>query len=555
MHFSKKEAEEIFYKLINKPESEIFELKEAKNDFNFDKLGKYFSALSNEANLKEEKNAWLLLGIKDSGEIVGTNFKLGRKNVNELKLNIADKVNNRLTFVEVYALCIDDKRVLMFQIPAASYGTPTCFDGHYYGRDGASLVSLNMIEFERIRNFVPDWSAEVIQDASMEDLDPEAIQLARNNYKIKYPEKSNDVDSWDDSTFLNKAKITKKGKITRTAILLLGKEEAECFLSPDEAKIRWVLKTTKNQEKDHEIFSIPFLLAITKVNNKIRNLTYRYMKENIFPEEVLKYEPFIIREALNNCIAHQDYARGGRINVIEIEDEEIIFTNYGYFIPGSVEKVVIDDAPEEHYRNRFLVTAMFNLNMVDTAGSGIKKMFTLQRKRFFPMPEYELSEEKVKVTITGKVLDLDFALVLANNPELSLEEIIMLDKVQKRKTLSDKEAKHLRKLNLIEGRKPNYLISSKVALKTKDSLIKAQHIRQRGFNDDYYRRVIIKYLEKYDSASKQDIDTLLLPMLPAIYDDSQKRNKVNNLLGSLRDAGIIKNTGTTRNPKYILLKK
>ena len=553
MYFLKEEAEKIFSKLIKSPENEIFELKEAKIDFNFEKLGKYFSALSNEANLREENFAWLILGVKDNGEIVGTNFKLGSKNLNELKLKIADKVNNRLTFIEIYSLCIENKRILMFQIPAAIYSIPTFFDGQSYGRDGSSLVPLNMREFERIRNFVPDWSAEVISDASIEDLDSEAIRLARINYKTKFPGKSNDVDSWDNTTFLNKVKITKKGKITRTAILLLGKEESECFLSPNEAKIRWILKTVKNQDKDYEIFSIPFLLAITKVNNKIRNLTYRYMKaESIFPEEVLKYEPFIIREALNNCIAHQDYAKGGRINVIEIEDEELIFTNYGHFIPGSVERVIIDDAPEEHYRNRFLATAMFNLNMVDTAGSGIKKMFTLQRERFFPMPEYELGEEKVKVTITGKVLDLDFAIVLANNPELNLEEIVMLDKVQKRKTLSDKEIKHLRKLGLIEGRKPNYLISSKVALQTKDPILKAQHIQQRGFNDDYYRKMIIRYLDKFDSASRKDIDSLLLTKLPDIYNMNQKKIKINNLLGSLRNSGIIKNIGTTRNPKYIL---
>ena len=85
-------------------------------------------------------------------------------------------------------------------------------------------------------------------------------------------------------------------------------------------------------------------------------------------------------------------------------EDQLVFTNQGTFIPGSVEKVVIEDAPEEFYRNRFLATAMFNLKMVDTAGGGIKKMFHFQRVRFFPLPEYDLSNEKVKVTILGKIL-------------------------------------------------------------------------------------------------------------------------------------------------------
>ena len=54
-------------------------------------------------------------------------------------------------------------------------------------------------------------------------------------------------------TFLNNAKITIRGKITRTAILLLGKEESEHFINPSEAKIRWVLKDKYGNEKDYVI--------------------------------------------------------------------------------------------------------------------------------------------------------------------------------------------------------------------------------------------------------------------------------------------------------------
>src|SRR5690606_29739544 len=212
---------------------------------------------------------------------------------------------------------------------------------------------------------------------------------------------------------------------------------------------------------------------------KIRNLKYRYIKDGtLFPEEVNQYEPYAIREALNNCIAHQDYTKHGRINVVEMDDQ-LIFTNLGTFIPGSVEKVVMEDAPEEHYRNRFLATAMFNLKMVDTAGGGIKKIFNFQRERFFPMPDYDFSDGKVKVTITGKILDIEYARLLAKNKDLTLEEIIMLDKVQKKKPLTEVEEKHLKRKKLIEGRKPNYYIGLKVASKTGQ---KATYSKNRAFD-------------------------------------------------------------------------
>jgi len=174
-------------------------------------------------------------------------------------------------------------------------------------------------------------------------LDAKAIAVARKNFKSKFLVKAAEVDDWDDITFLNKAKITIKGKITRTTILLLGKEESEHFINPAEAKIRWLLKDTKGNDKDYAIESCPLLLAVDKIYSRIRNLKYRYLKDGtLFPDEIDQYEPYTIREALNNCIAHQDYTKGGRINVIETDDQ-LIFTNLGSFIPGSVERVVKDD--------------------------------------------------------------------------------------------------------------------------------------------------------------------------------------------------------------------
>ncbi|MDV0446058.1 hypothetical protein MmiAt1_16680 [Methanimicrococcus sp. At1] len=557
MVFSEGELIEILTVLRTHPsENEVFEFKEAKNNYDFRKLCKYFSALSNEANLKHQEYAWLIFGIKDSDHsIVGSVYRSDCSALDSLKQEIANRMNNRLTFIEIYELSVENKRVILFQIPSAICGIPTSYEGHYYGRDGESLGALNPSEYERIRNEISqDWSACLVPSATLGDLDPLAIEQARQNYKTKFPDKTGEVDEWDDITFLNKAKITVQGKITNTALLLLGKEESEHFLSPADAKIRWILKSSNNFEKDYTIFSIPFLLAIDKVHNKIRNITYRYLRDNtLFPEEVLQYEPFVIREALNNCIAHQDYLKGSRINVVEIEDEALVFTNKGYFIPGSVEKVISMDAPEEHYRNRFLANAMFNLKMVDTAGGGIKKMFNLQRQRFFPMPEYDLNNETVKVIIVGKVLDFQFATALIHNPDLSLEDIVMLDKVQKKKVLSDAEISHLKRLKLIEGRKPNFVISLNALLKTKDSGLKASTLRKKGLDDDHYKGLIVKYLNDYGSASRKDIDELLLPKLGTKYEGASKTNKVGNLLGALRDSGIIQNAGTKNKPKYVLV--
>lgn len=531
-------------------ENEIVEFKEAKTQYDKDKLGQYFSALSNEANLKNVENAWLVLGVKNDRTIVGT--IINENQLNEYKNELAQHTSPRLSFDKTERIEKNGKTVILCKIPAAPQGQPVSWKGHYYGRNGESLGALSDREFDiiRVQNKSFDWSAQIIPTATLADLSKESIDFARKQYIEKNKKNEQDILQWDDATFLNKAKVTIQGKITRAAILLLGKPESDHFISPAQAKISWILRDKDNIEKDYAHFGCPFILAVNEVKEKIRNLKYRYIKDDtLFPDEVDQFDPYIIRESLNNCIAHQDYTLNGKINVVEREDAMLTFSNAGSFIPESVEHVIKSDAPESRYRNPFLANAMLNLNMIDTTGSGIKRMFVIQRKKFFPLPDYDLSKNKVQVTIIGRVLDMKYAIKLAQMPDLSLDEIILLDKIAKQKKLSDEEAKSLKAKHLIEGRKPNFFISSTVANATDE---KEKYIRMRGFKDDHYKKMILDYIDEYGSASKANIDQLLLDILPAVLDDAQKQNKVRNLIYALsKKEEVIKNQGTIRYPRWV----
>lgn len=259
--------------LIKRFEYEIVEFKEAKKDFHFDDIGKYFSALSNEANLKEKQYGWLIFGVSDKSEIVGTEYRKSGRTLDSLKKEIADHVSERMTFIEIYEFNIvikeEEKRVLMFQIPAAVSSIPTAWKGHYYGRDGSSLTSLNLQEIEYIRGQGAfDWSKQIIESASIDDLDKKAIALAKENFKKKNSDKGyllEDIDKLDDISFLNKIKITIDGKITRAALLLLGKSESDHFFETFIPQITWTLYSSNGEVKDYEHFKIPFLTAVDKV--------------------------------------------------------------------------------------------------------------------------------------------------------------------------------------------------------------------------------------------------------------------------------------------------
>ncbi|NTU43295.1 MAG: transcriptional regulator [Nitrospirales bacterium] len=552
---TQEELKNIFDGLRNLPsETEWVEFKEAKTNFSFKELGQYFSALCNEANLKGRHYGWLIFGISDKErKVVGTRFRPNRAALDSLKAELADKTTNRITFVEIHELILTEGRVIFFQIPAAPKGIPVAWEGHYYGRDGESIGPLNLQEIEQIRSqgSQHDWSAQVCIGATIDDLDPIAIAKARQNYKQKFPDKALEVDSWDDQTFLNKAKLTIQGKITRAAILLVGRDESEHFLTPSVAKITWVLKDEHNIEKDYEHFGPPFLLNVEEVFAKIRNLKYRYLlASSLFPTEVTKYEPWVIREVLHNCIAHQDYELRGRINVVENPDD-LIFTNLGRFIPESVERVIEQDAPPERYRNPFLSNAMVSLKMIDTLGGGIKKMFLMQRQRFFPMPDYDLSEpNKVKVRITGKVIDEKYTRLLINKTDLDLKTVMLLDRVQKKVRLSPDECKLLKSQKLVEGRFPNLFVTAQIAAVTGE---KSTYIKHRAFDKKYYKELVVEFIKKFGSASRQDIDRLLMSKLPDILDEKQKLKKINNLLNEMsRKDGTIRNSGNRRTSMWLL---
>jgi len=537
-------------------ETEWLEFKEAKNNYDFNKMGKYFSALSNEANLKDQRCGWLIFGIKDKNrEIIGSKYRINKKDIDSLKEEIAQKTNNRVTFNEIYELDLPEGRVIMFQIPTASPGMPTSWEGHFYGRESDSINALSLHEIEQIRNQVHhyDWSAQICDSATIKDLSEAAIEKARNEYKKKFPNLAMEVDHWNDITFLNKAKIIKQDKITHAAVVLLGKEESEHFLIPSVARVSWILQDENSRDKDYEHFGPPFILNTDAIASKIRNLKYRYLPDNtLFPIEMTQYESWVIRESLHNCIAHQDFKKQSKITIIEKPDE-LIFSNAGSFLPGSVEAVIEHDSPPKFYRNQFLANAMFHLNMIDTIGGGIKKMFRLQQNRYFPLPTYKLDKaDEVTVRIIGKVIDENYTRLLMQYTDLDLKTVILLDKVQKKFYLTKDEFKILKKQNLIEGRYPKIFITARIASFTGD---KTRYIKNRAYDDAFYKQMIIAYIEKYGSANRTDIDELLLNKLSDALDETQKKKKIANLLSQMSQKDhTIKNKGTKKYPEWSLIK-
>ena len=323
-----------------------------------------------------------------------------------------------------------------------------------------SLWKQNKIEqIKATANY--DWSRQVIDEATIDNLDPDAIKKAREQFKIKNQGKpiANEIDSISDIDFLNKIKVTLNNKITYAAMLLLGKNDDDYLMNGYTPRLTWKLYDEKNVI-DYEHFGIPFILNVEKVKDKIRNLRYRYMINNnsLFPIEVDQYDNYILRELINNCVVHQNYYLKGIINVMEFKDK-LIISNEGNFIPEKVENVLQDGYSAPYYRNPFLANAMVNLNMIDTVESGIKRIYNIQKEKYFPLPDYDLTEKnRVKVTLYGKIIDENYSKLLFEKANLNIDQVILLDKVQKKYPITKAQSDYLRKDKLIEGRYPNIYI-------------------------------------------------------------------------------------------------
>jgi ATP-dependent DNA helicase RecG len=543
----------LLQELIATWENEVVEFKQAGDGFSTDDIGKYFSALANEANLRGAERAWLVFGVHNKTRaVVGTTYRPEHERLQSLKQQIAENTTPRITFREIHELQHAGGRVLLFEVPAAPRGMPISWKGHYHARAGESLVPLGLDKQDEMRGqtLAQDWTAQVVPGATLAALDKAAVRKARESFAQKHANRfaADEVAGWPLATFLDRARLTIDGQVTRAALLLLGKPESAWHLLPNPAQLTWKLE---GPERAYEHFGPPFLLNTTLLYQRIRNIQLRLLpQDELLPVEVAKYDQKIVLEALHNCIAHQDYARNGRVVVTE-QPARLAFENEGGFYEGQPLDYLEGHKIPRRYRNPFLAQAMAELNMIDTMGWGIHDMHARQARRYFPMPDYDLSDPAaVKLSIYGGVVDPAYSRLLIQKTDLPLADVLALDRVQKKLPIPDEAAAGLRRAGLIEGRKPRYHVSARVAAATD---LKADYIRTRAQDDEFYAKLLTDYLQRYGSATRAEINKLLLPKLSEVLSAEQRDNKVANLLTQLRRTGRIHNGGTRARPVWRLV--
>jgi len=426
--------------------------------------------------------------------------------------------------------------VWLVHVPRHAPRQPVQAHDKAWQRDGDSLVELRP---DRLRGILTeliagqDWSAALVPGATLGDLDPAAIAKAREKFAAKHQQErwAADMANWSDAEFLNKAKITLHGAITRTALLLLGKPESVGLLPNATAEITWKVP----EERIAKHFSPPFLLTTTEVGQHIRNPNIKlFPATELLAIELPRYDNKVVLEGLHNCIAHQDYEQAGRIVVLENQGR-LCLSNLGGFVDGKPEDYFLGTRTPSVYRNPWLAVAMHNSGMIDKGGYGIGDMVRSQRKRYLPLPDFEGSSRSETVfNIYGQQIDENYSRSLMEHTELPLEQVVWLDRVQKKLKIADTQAAVLRKAGLVEGRKPNLFVSAVVAQITKTE---NQYVLNKGFGDDHYKALMIKRLQ-LGQATGDELRQLIIGQLPAVLSASEKETKIKNLRTALRLRGF-----------------
>ncbi|MEW9606276.1 RNA-binding domain-containing protein [Bacteroides sp. L008] len=523
------------------------EMKNLKNSFVGDEKNDVISYISAIANME---GGHLVIGVQDKTmKIVGTDlskFNLNTQSAVWKLLEHCTNLSSEGLNIDEYITEDENKIVWIIHIPKHLPRRPVYAHKKAWQRVEDSLVEMTQerlaVILEEPVFEAKDWSAEIVPNATMADLDELAVAKARIMFKKVHSSNisAEEIDTWTVEDFLSNSGIMIDRKLTRTAIILLGKPASVFKLRPAVVEVTWTLRDEHQNVVDYEHFTVPFILTVDKILSKIHNLTMRELPGGtLFPETMKQYDDYTIREALHNAIAHQDYTLQQRINFVE-NPSWLYYANGGSFIPGTLQKALETKGPQRHFRNECLCRAMVNFNMIDTVSRGIKKMFNEQRRRHFPMPDYEIDvlNKEVGVTIYGNTINEKYTQLLKENDTLTLEDCILLDAVQKGHSISEENVIALITKGLLEGNTSEYSISLDIAKKTKQL---PDYTRNRGLEKAKLQQMILQYLQNAGSsgAKRDAIFDYLKDVLPKTKTQEQQERMVGNILTEMKEAETV----------------
>lgn len=474
----------------------------------------YVTALCN------EKGGSLVIGMEDKypHKVVGT--RQNENSTGELEANIYRDTGIRPKIYELYEDEAEKKgRVLVIDVPSRPAGTVFKFEDVPLMRVGEELKPMSdEVYLSIIQENEPDFSQQICRDATLDELDPDALSVL----KEKYAKKQNNPIflTLSNRQILSDLQLITDEGVTNAAVILLGKEDFIKRVYP-QASVMLEYRHSESQITfDNRIsYSQPFFIMIDRLWHDIdlRNGKFQ-IKEGPYIFDVPYFNEEVIRESINNAITHRDYTRHSE-TVIKQYPQKLIVTNAGGFPHGvTIDNILtVPSTP----RNRLLADVLSKTGIVERSGQGVDKIFYRTLSEGKEAPDYSGSDAfNVELILSAIIQDKAFALFiesvqqnLAEDNKLSVFEIVVLDKIRRNEktTALDKAViKQLMDRNLIEKRgKTNgihYILCRSYYEFTGNT---AEYSKKSDWNTSQVTSIIIPFLTKYNKAKMGDFVKLL----------------------------------------------
>lgn len=535
------------------------EFKEAKRgNFNFDGGGRaaprerrrcilgYVTAFANEGG------GHLVLGMHDRHphEVVGTTQCINATGKLEQDIYRATKI--RTSVSELFDE--ESKRVLVISVPSRPAGRVYKFEDVALMRVGEELLPMSEERYLKIiQEQEPDFSESFCDGLVFADLDSDAILKLKEAYSKKQDNPR--FLTLDDQQAMEDLSLVANGKISYAALILVGKESAiRRFLPQCAVNLEYRNTNTQIVFDNRQIFSEPYFLAIEKLWDAINQRNGKVpVQQGPFIFDIPFFNKEVIREALNNAVAHRDYRKGSEV-VIKQFPHELHITNPGGFPLGvNLQNLLtVNSTP----RNRLLSDVLAKTGVVERSGQGIDKIFYQSLSEAKPEPDYTKSDDfQVELRLSGIVEDKAFALFIRqiqanrkDDEKLSVQEIISLNRIRKEENKSELDKNILKKLEkegLVErvGKTSSQkFILSKAYFIFIDK--RAEYSAEKSLEQNQIIFLIIQHLQEFGKAKMGDFETLLQKFMT--------RHQVKYLIGQLVDDEMLEKEGQLKGTTYKL---
>ncbi len=535
-------------KILKESEHNV-EFKEARNQYNYKNGRKsvlgYIVALANEGGGK------LIFGVRENKQgpnvITGSYAWEGR----EGKL-IEDIYRDKQIRVLTEVLYEDTRRVLILHVPSRPIGKALKFEDVPLMRIGEDILPMSDDQLYNIlQEQEPDFSATICPDITIDDLDEKAINKLKETYSKKQDNKQ--FVTLSDEQALNDLGLARETGLTFAALILVGKKVAiQKFLPQSAVHLEYRNTFTQINFDNRQIFLEPYFLYIEKLWDLINQRNGKVpVQQGPYIFDIPFFNKEVIREAINNAVAHRDYRKASEIVIKQFPNEMHIINPGGFPLGVTLDNLLtVNSTP----RNRLLADVMAKSGVVERAGQGIDKIYYQTISEAKPEPDYSNSDNyQVELRLSSIVEDKAFTLFIhqvqqerKETERLSVLDVMVLNRIRKgvpKESLSSNVLRKLEKDGLVEKHgktKGVYYTLARAYYEFTGE--KGKYSKVTDWDESQIFYIILHHLQKFEKAKMNDFVDL--------FEGRLTRKQVRYTIDKLVKKKDLKRTGEGKGTVY-----